>query len=180
MLDVTGSMCNDGVGPCTTGTKMDALKTAAKDLVNIVVMDDQSQFKSRVALVPFAQRIRVAAGWPGRSLDEEHDQSRTRHGAAGANICTSQTITGTVIDENGTSDTGSCDTYETEQLTNWQIRPCVTERFYDSSWTMDFTDDAPGTNAWLNAETGRRFPISRDSASTPFTSGLGQTRADPV
>jgi hypothetical protein len=60
MLDVTGSMCDDGVGPCTTGTKISALKTAAKDLVNIVVLDDRSQYQSRVALVPFAQRIRVA------------------------------------------------------------------------------------------------------------------------
>lgn len=179
MLDVTGSMCDDGVGPCTSGIKIDALKTAAKDLVNIVVMDDQSQFKSRVALVPFAQRIRVAPDGQGETLMKRMTNLDATW-SGWRNKCTSSTVTGTTTNENGTFTTGTCDTYEPEQLTNWQIRPCVTERFYDSSWTMDFTDDAPGTNAWLNGETGRRFPLSRDSASTPFTSGLGQSESDPA
>ena len=61
MLDVTGSMCNDGVGPCTTGTKIDALKTSAKDLVSIVVRNTTS---AKVALVPFSTRVRVAPDSP--------------------------------------------------------------------------------------------------------------------
>ena len=52
MLDVTGSMCD----PCT---KINALKTAAKDLIDIVVWDDQSQYTSRVALAPFADAVNV-------------------------------------------------------------------------------------------------------------------------
>ncbi len=52
MLDVTGSMCS----PCS---KLDDLKEAAKDLVNIVVWDDQSEFTAKVALVPFSEDIRL-------------------------------------------------------------------------------------------------------------------------
>jgi Flp pilus assembly protein TadG len=52
MLDVTGSMCS----PCS---KLDALKKAAKDLIDIVVWDDQSQYTSRVALAPFAEAVNV-------------------------------------------------------------------------------------------------------------------------
>ena len=52
MLDVTGSMCD----PCT---KIAAVKTAAKDLIDIVVWDDQSQYTSRVALAPFADAVNV-------------------------------------------------------------------------------------------------------------------------
>ncbi len=52
MLDVTGSMCNDGNGPCTSGTKISALKDAAKKLVDTVVWDDQSKYTSRIAIVP--------------------------------------------------------------------------------------------------------------------------------
>jgi len=48
MLDVTGSM---------EGDKMDALKIAAKDLIEIVVWDDQSEYTSRVALVPFSEGV---------------------------------------------------------------------------------------------------------------------------
>ncbi len=50
MLDVTGSM---------SGSKITDLKIAAKDLIDIVVWDDQSTYKSRVAIAPFADAVRV-------------------------------------------------------------------------------------------------------------------------
>ena len=50
MLDVTASM---------GGTKIEDLKFAAKDLVEILIWDDQSTYQSRVALVPFAQSVDV-------------------------------------------------------------------------------------------------------------------------
>jgi hypothetical protein len=52
MLDVTGSMCQ----PCT---KIQAVQSAAKDLIDIVVWTDQSSYTSRVALAPFAQAVNV-------------------------------------------------------------------------------------------------------------------------
>lgn len=52
MLDVTGSMCQ----PCT---KIQAAQAAAKDLIDIVVWTDQSQYYSRVALAPFAEAVNV-------------------------------------------------------------------------------------------------------------------------
>jgi len=50
MLDVTGSM---------SGSRISDLKVAAKDLIDIVVWDDQSEYKSRVALVPFSEGVRL-------------------------------------------------------------------------------------------------------------------------
>jgi len=50
MLDVTGSMA---------GQKLRDLKDAAKDLINIIVWDDQAKFTSKVALVPFSEDIRL-------------------------------------------------------------------------------------------------------------------------
>ena len=67
MLDVTGSMCADGEGPCTSSPKLDALKTAANDLVNIVIHND-GDAGARVALVPFSTRVRV--GGYSQGLDE--------------------------------------------------------------------------------------------------------------
>ena len=52
MLDVTGSMCT----PCD---KIDAAKSSAKDLVDIVIWNDQSQYTSRIALAPFAEAVNV-------------------------------------------------------------------------------------------------------------------------
>ncbi len=56
MLDVTGSMSDPTSG---NSTKLDDLKAAAKDLIDIVVWDDQSKYKSRVALVPFSEGVRL-------------------------------------------------------------------------------------------------------------------------
>jgi hypothetical protein len=50
MLDVTGSM---------KGTPLTDMIAAAKDLVDIVVWDDQSKYTSRVALAPFAPAVNV-------------------------------------------------------------------------------------------------------------------------
>lgn len=49
MLDVSGSM---------QGSKLQDMKDAAKDLVNIVLWEDQSEYTSRVSLVPFSADVR--------------------------------------------------------------------------------------------------------------------------
>ncbi len=54
MLDTTGSM---------SGDKMVDLKVAAKDMVDIVVWDDQSSYQSRVALVPFSEYVNVGSDY---------------------------------------------------------------------------------------------------------------------
>jgi Flp pilus assembly protein TadG len=49
MLDITGSMA---------GQKLTDMKSAASDLINIVVWADQSQYTSKIAIVPFAYDVR--------------------------------------------------------------------------------------------------------------------------
>lgn len=51
MLDVSGSM---------SGSKLSDMKTAAKDLVDIIVWNDQSEYTSKVALAPFSADIRLS------------------------------------------------------------------------------------------------------------------------
>lgn len=53
VLDVTGSMAQ--------GTKLADLKVAAKDLIDIVVQDQQEPFYSKVALVPYSMAVNVGA-----------------------------------------------------------------------------------------------------------------------
>ena len=53
MLDTTGSM---------RGSKMVDLKAAAKDLIDIIVWDDQSEWYSKVALAPFSPYVNVGSG----------------------------------------------------------------------------------------------------------------------
>lgn len=50
MLDTTGSM---------SGAKLEALKAAVEDLIDIVVRDDRGGAKGRVALAPFSNAVRL-------------------------------------------------------------------------------------------------------------------------
>ncbi len=50
MLDVTGSM---------SGQKIDDLKAAVEDLINVVVLDNQSNSTSRVAMAPFSHSVKL-------------------------------------------------------------------------------------------------------------------------
>lgn len=180
MLDVTGSMCNDGSGPCTGGVKIDGLKAAAKDLINIVIEDTPNPvYKSRVALVPFATRIRVEPNAGNGSLMKKLtnlDPTWTGY----IRLCTAGTWTGGGSSESGGS--GVCTAEETQQV-SWNIFPCVTERVLTGNWDgtgVDYTDTKPGSNMWLNAHGGNRDPLSWDSTDTnPPTGYDGKTVSTP-
>ncbi len=65
VLDVTGSMS----GSAGSGqTKLEALKLAAKDLIDIVVWDDQSTATSKLAIVPFADAVNVGTAAVANSV----------------------------------------------------------------------------------------------------------------
>jgi Flp pilus assembly protein TadG len=177
MLDLTGSMCNDGNGPCTTGTKLDGLKTAATDLINIVVQDTQTPYTSRVALVPFSTRIRVETDNGDRSLMKKLTNLDPNW-------------TGWWLDcpgESGTTGgegagTWTCPAYVPALKSNWRLLPCVTERAYNTGGdyitsTADYTDDAPGSGKWLNAHGGDRSPKFVDSSNTSNTTEDGSSAA---
>jgi Flp pilus assembly protein TadG len=59
MLDLTGSMCDGGSISCTSSEKLNALKEAARDFINIVVWENQGTHSSRVALVPFSESVNI-------------------------------------------------------------------------------------------------------------------------
>jgi hypothetical protein len=76
MLDVTGSMA---------GQRIADLKEAAKDLVKILVWDDQSEHTSRVAIVPFSHAVNAGtvlgpqvAYNPASSLSFKFRDGKTR------------------------------------------------------------------------------------------------------
>ncbi|MFT3672914.1 pilus assembly protein TadG-related protein [Aestuariivirga sp.] len=175
MLDVTGSMCNDGNGPCTSGTKITALKDAAKKLIDTVVWDDQSKYTSRIAIVPFSTRVRVGPDGGGASAMAAMTGLPATYSGF-VNYCVSGSGSG------GSEGGGSwtCTKTEVQQVKNLKIMPCVTDRFYNTGWKFDYTDDAPGKGQYLNAHDGSRSPNYVDSSTTKATSGLGATASDPT
>jgi Flp pilus assembly protein TadG len=167
MLDVTGSMCS----PCT---KIDAVKKAAKDLIDIVVWDDQSQYTSRVALAPFADAVNV-----GTTLAPLVRGTVTSNTSATAEAFTTTSVLNDVTKQptkkwikfnsvNGLN-SGGCTTSGTDNCT-WQIHTkCVTERI----GTHAYDDTAP-VAATANTLVGKGY--FSDSA----TSGCSvASSADP-
>ena len=176
MLDVTGSMCTDGEGPCDSGPKLDALKTAAKDLVNIVI-HNEGDVTARVALVPFSTRVRVGGyknGLDGATAGMRMKQLTNLNPTwtGWYNYC--KVSSGSGASESG--GTWTCNEFESRHVENWKVMPCVTDR----SGPQKSTDAAPGANAWLNAHGGTRFPLSFDSTDTPLTSKRGLVKTDPA
>lgn len=66
MLDTSNTM---GQASGSGSTKIADLKTAAADLVNIVVWDNQTNFTSRAALVPFSGDVRIPGVWQSKVRD---------------------------------------------------------------------------------------------------------------
>ncbi len=139
MLDVTGSMCT----PCS---KIDAVKSAAKDLIDIVVWNDQSEYTSRVALAPFADAVNV-----GTTLAPLVRNTTTGSSSSPSTYTTTATLNDTTNQPtkswikfnsvNGSSSNG-CTTSGTDNCL-WQIHSkCVTERV----GVHAYDDTAPNTS----------------------------------
>ena len=176
MLDVTGSMCADGEGPCTTSPKLDALKSAAQDLVNIVI-HNEGDSTARVALVPFSTRVRVGGYTNG--LDEGTATLKMKQLSNLDPVWTGWYDYCLDSSGSGASESGgnwTCNQFESRHVENWKVMPCVTDR----SGPQQYTDAAPGANSWLNAHSGQRFPLSLDSTDTPLTSKRGLVKTDPA
>ena len=58
-LDLTGSMCNAGPAPCTNHPKIQGLKDATKDLIDIVMPDNPGNARVRVAFAPFTAGVNL-------------------------------------------------------------------------------------------------------------------------
>jgi Flp pilus assembly protein TadG len=180
MLDFTGSMCDDGEGPCTSGTKVQGLRDAATDLVNIVVQADQSVYTSRVAIVPFSTRVRVDVNNHDGKLMKKLTNLDLNWGGW-YNDC----VSGSGNNGGETVGNWQCQRYVPIQVTNWRLLPCVTERAYDApsgnmiDSRLDYTDKAPGQGAWLNGHDGTRetkYVDSSENSASPVL-GLSSTAA---
>jgi Flp pilus assembly protein TadG len=126
MLDVTGSMCS----PCT---KIDAAKSAAKDLIDIVVWADQSNYYSRVALAPFADAVNA-----GTTLAPLVRGTVTTVTSSGAQVFSSSDMTNTA--QQPTKSWIKYPKASGSGTNTWQISSkCVTERIGSDA----YTDAAP-------------------------------------
>jgi Flp pilus assembly protein TadG len=161
MLDITGSMCNSPPSSnqpaCTSGTKLDALKAAAKDLINIVVWDDQSEFTSKVALVPFSEDIRL----PTQSA---------LNAARGTNLPSSKTI------NSGGWGWGGSTTY---YLSDCVVERTGSQKYTDAApgagkyvlgrYTEDYTQSGGGW-AWGGGNKKGVCAVPESAAVVPLTS----------
>jgi Flp pilus assembly protein TadG len=134
MLDVTGSM---------SGSKITDLKAAAKDLVDIVVWDDQSHYTSKIAIVPFAQAVHLGStAYVNNVRGSVKSGSCTSSGSpctaytSGTPSSTQWTWGAPATFYKFTSASGSATTWAASSY-------CVTERI----GTNKFTDVAPSTAA---------------------------------
>lgn len=174
VLDVTGSMCADGTGPCSSGAKLTAMKNAAKDLLDAVVWDDQSTYTSKVSIVPFASAVRVGPNGGGSAMMAKLT-NLPANWSGWYRSCLSGYSTTNTEGELAWVCNAEGPVFEPGQ----PIIPCVTGRYLEANADpFVANDDPPGPGAWLLANDGTRAYASVDSSDTPMTSGLGLTSSD--
>jgi hypothetical protein len=125
------------------GPKIDALQSAAKDLIDIVVWDDQSEFTSRVGLAPFSAAVNVGTALAPlvRGTVVPNTQSTPQSFSCSSMSNTSIQPTSQWI--RFPKPTSSCDS-GTTRLTWTLSSKCVTERIGPQAYT-----DAPPTVAFV-------------------------------
>jgi hypothetical protein len=144
MLDVSGSM---------SGQKVIDMKNAAKDLVDIVVWDDQSKYYSKIALAPFSYDVAL----PTWLYDAVRDPTMNANVMGPTHTCR-------VNGKNQTCQKG----FSRRTLTGGG---CIVER----KGSDRYTDQAPGANRWLMPMFGRNQSITTGytgnvNCSTPISS----------
>jgi len=128
-LDITGSMA---------GSRLTALKAAAKDFVDIVVLDNQSPYTSKVALAPYSNAVQVGA-----------TMAPLVRGAASTSCTTYGCSTFRFTDNSASSacnnnlNTGS----KKSTICQWAINNCVVER----TGADAYTDATPAAGRYLMA-----------------------------
>ncbi len=123
MLDTTGSM---------SGQKLTDMKAAAKDLIDIVVWADQSQYTSKVALAPFSAVVNVG----------DYFQPVTNQNPIPASH---YVYPQSCYNNNGTLKNSCLNKSQYLVIDNVAKAKCVTERL----GTDELTDQRPGTNSWI-------------------------------
>ena len=140
VLDVTQSMA---------GTKINALKSAAKEFVDLVVADSQTPFYSKVALVPYSSAVNVGS------------LTTTVRGSVTSGTCSSPGCSKYRFNRSS-SDGGGTQTYS--------ISNCVTER----TGAYAFTDKPPSV-----AKMGRHYaPNCLSSQVKPLRSNKSDIKGD--
>ena len=123
MLDTTGSMA---------GQKLTDLKSAANDLVDIVVWSDQSQYTSKIALAPFSAVVNVG----------DYFQQVTNQNPTPASHYVYPT---SCYNTNGTVKSTCLNKSQYLIVDNVAKAKCVTERLGEA----ELTDDVPSVNRWI-------------------------------
>ncbi len=171
MLDVTGSMCDNNIGPCSTGSKISALKDAASNLVDKLLPVSSDEYSVKFSIVPFSTRVRLAADGSGGAIMKAvtnlnptwtgyFDRCEEASGTTGSEGAGDWTCTKNVV----------------ELVNNWKLMPCVTDRFANGLFGL--TDAAPANGTWSLAHGGSRAPFYDDSRDIPLTSQTGTSAAD--
>lgn len=140
MLDVSGSMCS----PCT---KRDDMKLAAKDLVDIMTINNgKTAYWSKIAIVPFSGDVRPPSSLLANVIDPAWPTQRTFTYETGGKKSKTQTL-------------------------NYARTACVGERTGDDK----YTDAAPGDGSYSTSDYTQGGSCFIDSSASIFPLSLNTT-----
>lgn len=169
MLDITGSMCEDppdsvSDAPCTSGAKLNGMKTAAVKLVEKMLGTADLRARVRIAVVPFSDGVRLPKGL----LNLPTVQTAAAGVSPGV-----QTITQPYTEQvcTGSGRNRKCENVTKYNYYYYHPTECVAERF----GTNAYTDAGPGPNNYVMYAMQRRASTSASSTASEMSCSLGST-----
>jgi Flp pilus assembly protein TadG len=152
MLDVTGSM---------GGSKLDDLKTAATDLIDISLGTQQGLAATRIALIPFNSEVRLPSSANSAARGNPPSTISVSSGGCGGGFggFGGGGFGGGGFGGGGFGGGGCSQTYK--------LTPCVVER----KGTQKYTDAAPGSGKYVMAkyDTNASCQLSANESLQPLT-----------
>jgi Flp pilus assembly protein TadG len=131
MLDVTGSMCGSPfISSCSSATKLDGMKTAANQMIDIMLPEGQSNYSAKVAIIPFSEEVRLPT-------------TAALNAARGTVTPTCKRIK----DSSTNGSTSTCTGNTPSGYTDYYLAPCAVER----TGSEKYTDTGPGTSKYAGA-----------------------------
>lgn len=156
MLDVTGSMCS----PCS---KIDALKAAAKDLIDIVIWDDQSKYTSKIALAPFADAVNVGTALAPQVRGTVTQNTRQTAQVLNVSSSSSQPTSLWInFKRPNNGNVGGC--RASDDTCDWKISDnCVTERIGAQRYTDEAPAQAPVGKGYFGTDAESRCAVGQST-----------------
>ena len=128
------------IASCSSASKLDGMKTAANQMIDIMLPEGQSNYSAKISIIPFSEEVRLPT-------------TTALNAARGTVTPTCKRIK----DSSSNGSTTTCTGNTPNGYTDYYLAPCAVER----TGTEKYTDAGPGTSKYVVGSLQQRYNRQR-------------------